>query len=788
MQADDWPFRFVPLNSHSTIPTMTTAVTLNTVVHDPHMHAVFLKFLSSNDPKNFSRLLFLVSVDEFKKLVPDDGSIHSPTTQRVNYAKKIIQKYMDVDSFFYIGGADVYVGKDQTVEMFGTMLHHDLTLCSGLSSSRQLFADVESATLLAIEPSFVAFSQTKEFHSLVSMEIMVPSIDEVELQHATSSFTLERVLANRRLCCVFWLFLFKERTHGPLSFWMEATQHLLPELDAFINYPSPDAEYLLVHLGHLLDTKYFAPGASAQVHVVGELQAQAITTLQFHFTNWSTQGRVTKAAEVANLVRQLVRHVKETLQMNHFVRFIQSRRFHQMLLSPTSQRLCLSPATPTQTKSSPSSSGSSSDSSTTSLQDVFHVMNVLSHQKPLPPATRLARLQSAPAAFISGLLHFSLDAVGRTGFDVETLYALQESDHTLPDHLDAFFSPFQSPLRRSQTPPSPSLFHMTIGATDRPFYMVCLTRYVPITDHLPPLERVLLEQKNLQPFVLSGLCLLSRYPLFDAMRHRLYELHQEASAQESSTYTSSLTWRPTATQLAALTAPIGLLPDSLQTSAETLFSCLNVPNALNFLAAMLCERKVLLVSKHVSVLTTVAESVRELMRPLEWSHVFCPVLPASMAECVHCPTPFLFGVHPDVVSSLDLEDSVVIVDLDADRVQCASSEGAPILPLPNAKELTTKLQVLLEPQVACSDWAIEPKSPPAVFPHGQVASLCHASWLTLLADMEEFSFVLSDEGDTMVVFDSVGFLTSRRHDAAFYQHFLKTQLFSQYIATHHPGR
>jgi hypothetical protein len=51
--------------------------------------------------------------------------------------------------------------------------------------------------------------------------------------------------------------------------------------------------------------------------------------------------------------------------------------------------------------------------------------------------------------------------------------------------------------------------------------------------------------------------------------------------------------------------------------------------------------------------------------------------------------------------------------------------------------------------------------------------------------MEEFTFPLSDEADSMVVFDHLGFLKGRdADDATFFHIFLKTQLFSQYIATH----
>ncbi|KAF0686584.1 Aste57867_21627 [Aphanomyces stellatus] len=766
-------------------------VTLEAVVHDPHMHAIFLKYLSAHDEKNFARLLFLVSVDEFKKLVPDDSSSSSPTSQRVNYVKKIIHKYMDEDSFFYLGrdmtlpSTDAAAVPPTTIAAFGRLLLHDLHLCSGLSSNRDLFLDVETAVLSEMAPSFHAFSTTKAFQSLMSMEILVPSIDDVELQHATSSFTLERVLANRRLCCVFWLFLFKERTHGPLSFWMETTHRVLPQVDAFCHASSSSSSIepaTIAHLGHVLLTKYFIPGATAELHVVGDVQLSLVLDLQTDLARWKA-GDVRDAAETAARLRHLLRHVKETLQMNHFVRFIQSPAFHTMLLSP-SRRLCLSPSrigddddalNGLERSPSHSSNSSTSSSDSTSLQDVVHVMNVLSHQ---PPHARFGRLPSTAASVVHGVLYFSLDPARRraaAALDTDTLFA----DGALPEHLDAFLTPMPSrpPLVRSQAPPPPALFHLTIGATDRPFYMVCLTRYVPVASALlNPLELVLLEQKQLQLFVLTGLCLLSRVPVFDAMRARLAALHDDSDDDDA--VLASVAWRPSAAQLAALVAPV-VVP-AVPVSSHALFTCLSIPNVLSLLATLLCERKVLFVSSHLSTLTTVAEAARRLLAPLHWPHVFVPVLPDAMLELLHCPTPFVFGIHAELRDGVDTDD-VVVVDLDADRVTSAS---APLAALPQAAHLVCALQRLLQPHVACADWVTPPHDAASIFPDAEVAALCRAAWTAMMDEMDEFSFVLSDEGDSMVVFDSIGFLAKQRKDtAAFYKAFLKTQLFSQYIAT-----
>ncbi|RHY42925.1 hypothetical protein DYB34_011989, partial [Aphanomyces astaci] len=453
--------------------------------------------------------------------------------------------------------------------------------------------------------------------------------------------------------------------------------------------------------------------------------------------------------------------------------------------------------------------------SNSTLQDVVHVMNVhSSHQSPLSLSPSHPSVEC-----IAGVLHFALQA-SSTMFDTDVLYDSTTSvdqSSQLPEHLDAFFCPGGTPsVVRSQTHPPPSLCHVTIGPTDRPLYMVCLSRYIPITDaaELNPLELVLLEQKNLRRFVLAGICVLSRVPNFETVRRRLRQLHADATADPDSTYATSTQWRPTLAQLSALTAESSVVTEL---STHTLFTCLSPKHVLQVLAAVLCERKVLLISSHVSVLTTVGETLRLLLRPLQWPHVFAPVLPACLVDCLHCPTPFVFGVHRTLASTAldvvqDSDSTVVVVDLDADSIEChvkppprrrshakdprrypdthpdncRHPDDSPDV-LPQAVELDAALRVLVRPEVECSD-DVSWTAAPAAFPDADILALFHQTWERMLDSMEEFSFVLADDGDSMVVFDSIGFLQQHRQGdgatLAFYQAFLKTQLFSHYIATH----
>jgi hypothetical protein len=101
---------------------------------------------------------------------------------------------------------------------------------------------------------------------------------------------------------------------------------------------------------------------------------------------------------------------------------------------------------------------------------------------------------------------------------------------------------------------------------------------------------------------------------------------------------------------------------------------LDIDNVLLLFSAVLMEQKMLLVSSQFTLLTYVSgktqticttrpflflfsflfpyiflypnlESIRSLLYPFEWQHVFVPVLPACLTEFVGSPTPFIMGIH-----------------------------------------------------------------------------------------------------------------------------------------------
>lgn len=826
--------------------------------------------------------------DDDELLLLGDGDL-SRRNYRQIYASKIISKFMSKDSFLDIASENLKI-LNKSVWSFGSFLRNDLSMCAGLSSKVDLFGDAEVAVKKALQPSFDQFARTKEFAELqrnarltyaLAVDEPVPDAamtgnEEEEDQNAAvgedgatmtgpasvsksaAYLTIERVLGNRRLCSVFWVFLFKERTHEQLSLWMDFRDHLIPLLQAFIDAANADigddgldgdfdndeekpefqqqqqpGELIeqLLSIGGRISSKYLVVGASSPVTFVGEAERELLEDYERRVACCMEAGSFSLAdADVMlRTVQRISAVIEDNLKVNHFVRFMGSESFKSLvscyqsrLLSPSGSMGNINVADDAAMMSAGGSS--SSESSMTTLQELFHCMNVPSHQPQRIRSKKFTlrdllqsqiRGESPSKSLVSSVISFRLDVSDKANPRIEknVLHTLASRDagmqhhHAIPDHVEAFFCPSGAEIIRAKTRPEPKLFHMTIGNSEKAFYGACLTRYVAQSDEsqLGPLELVLRETEGLEVYVPVGVCLISRYPILDTLKKRLNDMH--LGMRTDDTYFSDQSWVPTSSQMAELLAPFDFtamtaggakalsslpnLAEYVDFSMEELFNCLSIENVVALVTCMLLERQVVLLSSRYSVLTCVGETLKSLISPLVWSHVFAPILPKSMLEALQCPTPYLFGVHSsykkEVFEMLGREgscDSIVMVDLDTNTLSTAVKPQIPDdLRLP----LISKLQQLLKPRVYFSDFVpmCGPASPQSRrFPERRVRQCFQLTIAQILDRLEEFRFVLSDDFDYVVVFDRVAFLRALpASEQSFYRSFLETQVFSHEIAT-----
>ncbi|CAM9333451.1 unnamed protein product [Ectocarpus sp. 4 AP-2014] len=114
---------------------------------------------------------------------------------------------------------------------------------------------------------------------------------------------------------------------------------------------------------------------------------------------------------------------------------------------------------------------------------------------------------------------------------------------------------------------------------------------------------------------------------------------------------------------------------------SVVFRCLSPRNLCLVTLALLCERKVVLVSSRLSLLTQAGEVFRSLLQPLSWSHVYVPLLPRKMAaDLLQCPTPFILGLESVTARELELPRDAIQVHLDTDYL-CVPKDFLGLAPM-----------------------------------------------------------------------------------------------------------
>ncbi len=102
----------------------------------------------------------------------------------------------------------------------------------------------------------------------------------------------------------------------------------------------------------------------------------------------------------------------------------------------------------------------------------------------------------------------------------------------------------------------------------------------------------------------------------------------------------------------------------------------------------LCVRchQILFHSSQLSLLTAAAEICCAIMYPLQWPHVYIPVLPRGLVQVLQAPMPFIIGLPTDRYNEVrDVSTSVIRVDLDNNSIELDAELAIP--PLPHRQEV-----------------------------------------------------------------------------------------------------
>ncbi|DBA87177.1 TPA: hypothetical protein ACH3X2_005181 [Trebouxia sp. C0005] len=124
-----------------------------------------------------------------------------------------------------------------------------------------------------------------------------------------------------------------------------------------------------------------------------------------------------------------------------------------------------------------------------------------------------------------------------------------------------------------------------------------------------------------------------------------------------------------------------------------------VQGLMTLLAALLLERRVILVAEDRNKVTAAVHAAAALLYPFRWQHIYLPLLPIALKDYLTAPMPFLIGLQASLLPSLKHlpMDEVTLIDLDLGT--CQPPPGSPTddaCLLPWAIRLQAALQVVYD--------------------------------------------------------------------------------------------
>lgn len=108
---------------------------------------------------------------------------------------------------------------------------------------------------------------------------------------------------------------------------------------------------------------------------------------------------------------------------------------------------------------------------------------------------------------------------------------------------------------------------------------------------------------------------------------------------------------------------------------EVLLKCFGPRALIDIVCCVLSECRILFHSSDLALLPVVCEGLRALIYPLQWTHVYLPVVPMHLLSVVEAPVPFMLGTHSKWLRYIQVEymNDMVLVDCDTASIDMGGS-------------------------------------------------------------------------------------------------------------------
>ena len=126
---------------------------------------------------------------------------------------------------------------------------------------------------------------------------------------------------------------------------------------------------------------------------------------------------------------------------------------------------------------------------------------------------------------------------------------------------------------------------------------------------------------------------------------------------------------------------------------ELLFNTLEISVIIKLFTALLFEKHIIIISNQNLPLFCIGESLKLLLFPLKWPHIYIPNLPYDQIKFLESPTPYLMGINSPLINIQDLINefpSNIICDVNTSTLYGNLSN----LNLPKKEEIRIKSKLL----------------------------------------------------------------------------------------------
>ncbi|XP_065484221.1 DENN domain-containing protein 3 isoform X2 [Caloenas nicobarica] len=202
-------------------------------------------------------------------------------------------------------------------------------------------------------------------------------------------------------------------------------------------------------------------------------------------------------------------------------------------------------------------------------------------------------------------------------------------------------------------------------------------------------------------FVPFAICVISRYPYFNALKDCLScllvqlrpfkDLDVEEHIKEFAAKLFLIPSPPPGPlHLVFNMKPLQIIipsredPDSpiIDLDLHLPLLCFKPEQVLQIMTCILTERRIVFFSSDWALLTLVAECFMLYLHPLQWQHTFVPLLSHQMLDFVMAPTSFLMGCHTDHFEEVSTEtEDLILINIDnGDITHSKMAEEEPEIP------------------------------------------------------------------------------------------------------------